>query len=172
MLFDQRVSVRVDDANARTRDARYVKGVVPELTRNLQIKFGGQNGNVSIVSTTPNYPIVKNYTFTAGRMFTAGEDEGRRRYAVLGSAIPDMFNRNPAAMIGQEIQIRGIPFEIIGVLSAKGSAGGFGNPDEQILLPPPTGRYRIIGTDRLRAITVDAASGPPMAPAMIESACV
>src|SRR6266550_2988446 len=101
IMFDQRVSVTVDDANALTRDARYVKGVVPELT--------------------PNYPIVKNYTFTAGRMFTAGEDEGRRRYAVLGSAIPDMFNRNPAAMIGQEIQIRGIPFEIIGVLSAKGS---------------------------------------------------
>jgi len=72
IMFDQRVSVTVDDANALTRDARYVKGVVPELTRNLQIKFGGQNGNVSIVGTTPNYPIVKNYTFTAGRMFTAG----------------------------------------------------------------------------------------------------
>ncbi len=168
IMFDQRVSVTVDDANALARDARYVKGVVPELTRNLQIKFGGQNGNVSIVGTTPNYPIVKNYTFTAGRMFTAGEDEGRRRYAVLGSAIPDMFNRNPAAMIGQEIQIRGIPFEIIGVLSAKGSAGGFGNPDEQILIPLQTGRYRIMGTDRLRSITVDAASVPQMTLAMIE----
>src|SRR5882672_4021354 len=117
--FDQRVSVTVDDAAALASDARYVKAVVPELTRNLQIKYVGQNGNVSIVATTPNYAIVKNFTFTAGRMFTAGEDEGRRRYAVLGSAIPDMFNRNPAAMIGQEIQIRGIPFEIIGVLSAK-----------------------------------------------------
>src|SRR2546429_1620161 len=57
IMFDQRVSVTVDDANALARDARYVKGVVPELTRNLQIKFGGQNGNVSIVGTTPNYPI-------------------------------------------------------------------------------------------------------------------
>jgi len=27
-MFDQRVSVTVDDANALTRDARYVKGVV------------------------------------------------------------------------------------------------------------------------------------------------
>src|SRR6266849_2977048 len=168
IMFDQRVSVTVDDANALARDARHVKGVVPELTRNLQIKFGGQNGNVSIVGTTPNYPIVKNYTFTAGRMFTAGEDEGRRRYAVLGSAIPDMFNRNPAAMIGQEIQIRGIPFEIIGVLSAKGSAGGFGNPDEQILIPLQTARYRIMGTNRLRSITVDAASVSQMTLAMIE----
>ena len=168
IMSDQRVSVTVDDAAALAHDARYVKGVVPELTRNLQIKRGGQNGNVSIVGTTPNYPAVKNYTFVAGRMFTAGEDEGRRRYAVLGSAIPDMFNANPAAMIGQEIQIRGIPFEIIGVLAAKGSGGGFGNPDEQILIPLQTARYRIMGTDRLRSITVDAASVPQMTLAMIE----
>src|SRR5258705_2852195 len=107
---------------------------------------------------------------TAGRMFTAGEDEGRRRLAVLGSAIPDMFNRNPAAMIGQEIQIRGIPFEIIGVLSAKGSAGGFGKPDEQILIPLQTGRDRIIGADPLRSITARAASGPrkSLPPTVIE----
>jgi putative ABC transport system permease protein len=168
IMFDQRVSITVDDANALASDARYVKAVVPELTRNMQIKYGGQNGNVSVVGTTPNYPSVKNFAVVAGRMFTTGEDEGRRRYAVLGSAIPEMFNRNPAGMIGQEIQIRGIPFEIVGVLGTKGSAGGFGNPDEQILIPLQTARYRIMGTDRLRSITVDAASVPQMTLAMIE----
>src|SRR2546430_2335236 len=166
--FGSRVSLTVDDANALAQDARYIKGVVPELTRNLQIKRVGQNANVNIVGTTPNYPVVKNYMFTAGRMFTAGEDEGRRRLAVLGSAIPDMFNANPVAMIGQEIQIRGIPFEIIGVLASKGSAMGFGNPDEQVLIPLQTARYRIMGTDRLPNMTVDAASVPQMTLAMIE----
>ena len=166
--FDQRVSLTVDDAQALSRDARYVNAVVPELTRNFQVKRAGQNSNVNIVGTTPNYATVKNYTLTAGRMFTAGEDESRRRYAVLGSAIPEMFNANGAAMIGQEIQIRGIPFEIIGVLSSKGSAAGFGNPDEQILIPLQTARYRIMGTDRLRSITVDAASVPQMTLTMIE----
>jgi putative ABC transport system permease protein len=87
---------------------------------------------------------------------------------VLGSAIPDMLNANPQAMIGQEIQIRGITFEIVGVLGPKGSAGGFGNPDEQILIPLQTARYRIMGTDRLRSITVDAASVPQMTLTMIE----
>jgi putative ABC transport system permease protein len=166
--FGSRVSVTVDDADSLAANARYVKAVVPELTRNLQIKKGGLNSNVNIVGTTPNYPAVKNYTFTAGRMFTAGENEGRRRVAVLGSAIPDMFNANPAGMVGQEIQIRGIPFEIIGVLSSKGSAAGFGNPDEQVLIPLQTGRYRIMGTDRLRTITVDAANVNQMTLTMIE----
>jgi putative ABC transport system permease protein len=101
-------------------------------------------------------------------MFSAGENEGRRRVAVLGSAIPDMFNANPAGMIGQELQIRGIPFEIIGVLSSKGSAAGFGNPDEQVLIPLQTARYRIMGTNRLRTITVDAQDVNQMTLTMIE----
>jgi putative ABC transport system permease protein len=168
IAFDQRVSLMVDDYKALASDARYVKAVVPELTRNLQVKRAGQNVNVSIVGTTPNYIQVKNYTMTAGRMFTAGEDESRRGYAVLGSAIPEMFNANPVAMIGQQIQVRGIPFEIIGVLSMKGSGGGFGNPDEQILIPLQTARYRVMGTDRLRSITVDAADLSKMTLAMIE----
>ena len=168
IMFDMRASLTVDDAAALAQDARYVKAVVPEMTRNLQIKRAGQNSNVSVVGTTPNYVPVKNYKITAGRMFTAGEEESRRSYAVLGAAIPEMFNANPVAMIGQQIQIRGIPFEIIGVLSEKGSAGGFGNPDEQILIPLETARYRVMGTDRLRSITVDAADLNQMTLAMIE----
>jgi putative ABC transport system permease protein len=168
IFMDMRISLTVDDYQALARDARYAKAVVPELTRNLQVKRGNQNQNTSIVGTTPNYVQVKNYTVAAGRMFTAGEDESRRRYAVLGSAIPEMFAANPGGMIGQEIQIRGIPFEIIGVLASKGSGGGFGNPDEQILIPLQTARYRIMGTDRLRSITVDAASVPQMTLTMIE----
>jgi putative ABC transport system permease protein len=168
IFMDMRISLTVDDYEALARGIRYAKAVVPELTRNLQIKRGNLNQNVSVVGTTPNYVEVKNYTLTAGRMFTPGEDESRRRYAVLGSAIPEMFDANPAAMIGQEIQIRGIPFEIIGVLGEKGSGGGFGNPDEQILIPLQTARYRIMGTDRLRSITVDAVNVNQMNLTMIE----
>src|SRR5437764_11612079 len=80
--FGARVSLTVDDADSLAANARYVKAVVPELTRNLQIKRGAQNSNVNIVGTTPNYPATKNYTLTAGRMFSAGENEGRRRIAV------------------------------------------------------------------------------------------
>jgi putative ABC transport system permease protein len=145
-----------------------VSEIVPELTRNLQVKRANQNINVSVVGTTSNYARVRNYTVPAGRMFSAGDDEARRRFAVLGSAIPEMFGANPASMIGQEIQIRGIPFEIIGVLSEKGTQGSFNNPDEQILIPLQTARFRILGTDRLRSITVKVADMKQMNLAMIE----
>ncbi len=36
IMFDMRASLTVDDAAALAQDARYVKAVVPEMTRNLQ----------------------------------------------------------------------------------------------------------------------------------------
>jgi len=154
---DQRVSLTMDDDTALANNARFVTAVVPELSRSLQVQKGNLNINVNVVGTTPAYVPVRSYTLTAGRRFTAGDDAARRRYAVLGSAIPDMLNANRDAIIGQEIMIRGISFEVIGVLSEKGSQGSFFNPDEQILIPLETARYRVMGTDRLRTITVQAA---------------
>ncbi len=167
VAVDMRVSLTMDDASALAERPRYITDVVPELSRNLQVKRGNQNVNVNVVGTTPSYVPVRNYHVVAGRMFTAGEDESRRRYAVLGSAIPEMFGANAVAMIGQEILIRGIPFEIIGILSEKGSQGFF-NPDEQILIPLQTARYRVLGTDRLRSITVKASDVQVMNLAMME----
>ena len=162
-----RVSLTMDDDTALANQARYLSAVVPELANNLQVQVGSQNANLNITGTTPNYVPVHTYTLTAGRMFTTGENEARRRYAVLGSSVPTIFNANPAAMIGQEIQIKGIPFEIIGILSEKGSQGFF-NPDEQILIPLETARYRVMGTDRLRSITAEVDNLQDMNLAMIE----
>ncbi len=165
--FDARASLTVDDATALSKDATTLSAVEPEMSRNLQIQYGSTNQNVQIVGTTANYTAVNNFQIDAGRMFTPGDDEGRRRVAVLGASIPDMFNANGAAMIGQEIQIRGIPFEIVGVLRAKG-AQGFMNQDEQILIPLTTARYRMFGTDRLRSINVQVRNTDSMNVAMLE----
>jgi putative ABC transport system permease protein len=162
------ISITMADDTALARGARYIDAVIPELSRNVQVKKGNQNINVSVVGTTSNYVPVRSYTLTYGRMYTPGEDDARQRYAVLGSAVPDMFNVNPAAIIGQDIQIRGITFQVIGVLSQKGSQGSFNNPDEQILIPLQTARYRMFGPDRLRSITVRVVDLDHMNLAMIE----
>ncbi len=154
-----RVSLTTDDAEALTADARYIDQIVPELQRSFQIQFLNQNINVNVIGTTPNFLAVKNFDIEAGRMFTTGDDEARRRYAVVGYAVPEMLGQNGAAMIGQTIRIRGIPFEIIGLLAEKGSSGSWNNPDEQILVPLATAQHRIMGTDRLRSISVQAEEG-------------
>jgi putative ABC transport system permease protein len=165
---DQRVSLTMDDDTALASNARFVTAVVPELSRSLQVQKGNLNINVNVVGTTPAYVPVRGYTLAAGRSFTAGDDAARRRFAVLGSAVPNMLNANRDAIIGQDIMIRGISFEVIGVLSEKGSQGSFSNPDEQILIPLETARYRVMGTDRLRSITVQAADVNSMNLATLE----
>src|SRR2546422_1626325 len=107
----------MDDDTALANNVRYVTDVVPELSRNLQVQKGTQNINVNVVGTTPNYVPVKNYTITAGRMFTAGDDPPPRRLALLGSAPPAKLHPHAAARIGRERLIPGIPLRIIGILS-------------------------------------------------------
>jgi putative ABC transport system permease protein len=79
-----------------------------------------------------------------------------------------MLGANPAAMIHQTLLIRGIPFEIIGVLSAKGASGGFQNPDEQILIPLETAQYRVFGSKRLRSMSVQVADSVPIEQGMVD----
>jgi putative ABC transport system permease protein len=163
-----RTILSTDDYDALRRDARLLKAIVPEMQQSLQVKYGNQNSNLNIVGTTSNYVDVRNYTLPYGRMFTPGEDEARQRYAVLGASVPRMLGGNPAAMINQTLLIRGIPFEIIGILSEKGSAGGFGNPDEQILIPLNTARYRVFGSNRVRSFSVQVADSVPIEQGMVD----
>ncbi len=165
---DVRVSLTVDDAMALERDAKLISAVQPELSRSLQVKYVNRNFNINILGTTPNFPAVRNYTMTNGRMFTAGDDGSRQRYAVLGSAVPAMFGVNAAALINQTIQIRGQSFEVIGVLSEKGAAGSWQNPDEQIVIPLSTARFRMFGTDRLRSIALQVRQGVPLDQGMVD----
>ena len=166
--WKQMVSLTTDDADALAADARLLVAVVPELQRSLQIKYGNLNFNMNVLGTTPNYVPVRNYTVTYGRMFTKGDDDSRQRYAVVGSAVPTMLNANPAALINQTILIRGQPFAVLGVLSEKGSQGSFENPDERILVPLTTARYRLFGTDRLRSIAVKVRDGVPLQQGMVD----
>ena len=69
IMFDQRVSLTMDDAHA-LQEARHIKEIVAEMSRNLQIKRNNQNVNVSVVGTTSNYARVRSYTVPFGRMFS------------------------------------------------------------------------------------------------------
>ena len=167
VAFSTRVSLTMDDDTALLNNRRYISEVVPELQGNLQVQYANQNINTTVLGSTANYYSVHNYNMIAGRMFTNGEDDARQRYAVLGGQVPEELNANPQAMIGQQLMIRGIPFEIIGVLSNKGSQG-FSNPDEQILIPLQTARYRVFGSNRLRDLTVQIGDLANMNLGMIE----
>jgi putative ABC transport system permease protein len=164
-----RVGLTTDDADALQENATLLAGVVPEMQGQMQVKYLGTNINTAVVGATANFPAIKRFTVAHGRFFTNGDNEGRERYAVLGSEIPNLLNANPGALIHQEISIRGLTFEIIGIMAPKGAAGGsWQNPDEQIVIPLNTARYRVFGSDRLRQITVEVRQGTSLQAGMVD----
>jgi putative ABC transport system permease protein len=159
----------MDDAKAIEERGQDILAVQPEIARNLQVTYGNKNTNTSIVGTSSNYLQVRKYELEVGRMFTTAEDEGKQRVAVVGYAVPtNMGLDTPEAIIGENIRIRGLQFTVVGVLKSKGQAMGFGNPDDQILIPLATARFRVHGTDRLRSINVLAPSEEKIPDTMAE----
>jgi putative ABC transport system permease protein len=146
----------LDDAKALEDSGGYLLAAVqPEIGGNQQVTWTNKNTSTSIVGTTSNYLDVRKYTLTTGRMFTNAEDEARSRVAVVGPAVAtNMGLTTPEALLGEKIRIRGLLFDVVGILASKGQASQFGNPDDQILIPIKTARFRVMGSDRLRSISV------------------
>src|SRR5919199_4310355 len=163
----QRMTMK--DAQALEQQATALAAVQPEMQRQLQVQYLTKNTNTSIVGTSANYLPVRKFELAAGRMFTPGEDQARMRLAVLGPAVLENLGvESPEGIIGEQIKVRGIQFEVIGVLKSKGQGGGFFNPDDQVLVPVQTARFRLFGSDRLRSISVLARTEDDIPEAMAE----
>ncbi len=167
--FDQSVKLTMADAKALQEKATSLNAVQPEINSRVQVQYLNQNASTSAVGTTANYLEVRKYELQAGRMFTSQEDEGRQRYVVLGqTVVTNLGIRSPDAIIGEAVRIKGLQFTVLGVLKSKGQSSPFGDPDDQVLIPITTGRFRVFGTDRLRSISVLAQSEEKIPDAMAD----
>ncbi len=169
VAFDQSVKLTVDDAKALQDRATNLFAVQPEINSRVQVQYLNQNASTSAVGTSSNYLEVRKYELQAGRMFTSQEDEARQRVVVLGqTVVTNLGLRSPDAIIGDNVRIKGLQFTVIGVLKTKGQSSPFGDPDDQVLIPITTGRFRVFGTDRLRSISVIAPSEEKIPDAMAD----
>ena len=163
-------SVRLEqsDAFALRNQMGGLYDIAPEVESRLQVSYLRWNSNNQIVGTWPSYFSIHERDLTHGRIFTEGELQGRQRVAVLGHNIPEALGTPAPLLVGRTVQIRGIRFEVVGVLEEKGSMG-WENPDDQVYIPLSTALYRVMGNrDRLRAIYVAAPSPEYLDPAWAE----
>jgi putative ABC transport system permease protein len=164
-----RARLRIRDAEALIAQSTISKAIQPEMNRQFQLQYLSRNTSTQILGTTANYLEVRKYELDFGRMFSDREDEGKQRVAVLGSNVLEKLGiENPAAIIDQPVRIRGIQFTVVGVLKSKGQTTPFQNPDDQVLIPLQTARFRLMGTDRLRSISVLAPSEDSIPQTMAE----
>src|SRR5690606_28221492 len=132
-----------------------IRAVSPEMGRRQQVAYNGNNANLQITGVWPEYFEIQNSHIQFGRSFTEREARGRRRVGVLGARVGERLNVPTQMLVGNTISIRGIPIEVIGVLAEKGDQG-FSNPDETLYIPLATAQFRVIGTERVSTIHVQA----------------
>jgi putative ABC transport system permease protein len=159
----------VQDAEALLREPRYIKDVSPEMDRRLQVTYGNGNSNSSIRGIWPNGFAINNLEAQYGRLFNEGENRGRRRVAVIGARVGEQLNVETTSLLGKTITIRGIGFDVIGILKEKGQGMGFGGSvDDRIYIPLATAQFRVFGQERVNEIQVQAHSPENMNAAMAE----
>ena len=146
----------VEDAEALERRGTYFAAVGPEMNKRLLIQYGSLNAQTQVTGAKPRFMEIRKFNLAAGRFFNEGEEAGMRRVAVLGSAVIENLGlQSPEAIVGENVRIGGLQFEVIGVFESKGQSGGFGNnPDDLIVIPLSTARYRVMGTPNLNSIAV------------------
>jgi putative ABC transport system permease protein len=147
------VRLTPDDAVALRDQSSGLLQIAPETSSRFQVSYQRWNSSNEVVGTWPSYFDLYDHELAAGRFFDQGEEQGRRRVAVLGSSVlEDLGEIPPAMIVGETIQIKGVPFEVVGVLEEKGSAAWM-NPDDDIFIPVSTALYRVSGgRDYLRSI--------------------
>jgi len=142
-----------------TKDVDMIRARSPNVVavnwqqdRDLQVSWRNKNTRVQITGTPTNFLEVRGFRLAAGRMFSAADDQARRKLAVLGSEVlPQLGIDDPAVILDEQIRVGGRAFTVIGVLASKGAASG-GDGDQQILIPFQTGRFEVFGTDRINDI--------------------
>ena len=164
--FGSSMRLQNRDADAITARTQAVEAIVPEFSRNAQVKFENRNWNSRVVGTTPEYEWVRNFRTSDGRYFTQSEEKAAAKVCVIGQVVVD--NLFPGMdPIGQTIRIAGQSFQVLGVLESKGQSG-WQNPDDQIIVPLSTAQRRIFGVDYLSQITAKVLNNQQMDEAFLD----
>jgi putative ABC transport system permease protein len=139
---------------------------------------GGSNTNTSVTGTTPDFMAVRNWSIADGTFFTAGDVASASPVAVIGATTAaNLFNGGePVGQYinlnftagGRNAPVRTVRLLVVGVFAAKGTAGGFFNQDDQIVVPVTTAAQRIFGRSNVNTIAISATSPASMANVQVE----
>jgi putative ABC transport system permease protein len=106
-----------------------------------------------VLGTTAPYLEVCRFQLERGRFLDKEDNSHARRVAVLGARVSEELFPTQNA-IGQDLRVRGVPFEVIGVLKAKGIQADGSDQDNQIVIPVRTALRRVFNVTWLNPIFV------------------
>jgi putative ABC transport system permease protein len=153
--------------------------IEPEMTGRAQVIVGGSNTNTTVTGTTPSYVTVRNWKIADGAFFTRSDVDSASSVAVIGATTAaNLFNGGePVGQYinlnftagGRNAPVRTVRLLVVGVLASKGTAGGFFNQDDQVVVPVTTASQRIFGRTNVNTIAISAANQSTMANVQVEA---
>ena len=143
----RRISFSVDDL-------KRVRASVPAAVRaageiqqtSVRVETQWRTRATVVAAGSPEIGAIKNHHLQRGRWLDAQDEAKGRRVAVLGATLAPIFFPRGGA-VGGTLKIRGQPFEVIGVLEAKGFQlfTNYDWHDRMVWIPLRSGR-RLFGT--------------------------
>ncbi|MCC6869622.1 MAG: ABC transporter permease [Burkholderiales bacterium] len=127
--------------------------VAPEARASVTLVAGGQNWSSSVVGSTNAWLRTGNWELATGRPFTDAELRAGAAVCIIGTTIQRQLYGG-ADPLGQQLRVKQMPCQVIGVFKSKGQ-GSFGNDqDEVVLMPLKTLQRRVTGNTNVNTLLV------------------
>ena len=139
--------LKVADLQAVADEMEQVVAWAPRQSIGEQeIAYLGENRLAAVTGYSENSDYVWNRGVTDGRFFSDDDVQRASRVALIGTSLKqEIFGDGEA--LGEEIMIRAVPFEVIGVLEAMGIDPHGDDRDMDIYVPITTSMRRLANTD-------------------------
>jgi putative ABC transport system permease protein len=148
-------SLKPEDAEAMLSEIVNVKDVCAEIVRtDYPVKRGNRSIYAFIVASSSSWTSMWGTGLEAGRFFSQEDNVHLARVAVIGKTVQRVLFEHESP-IGKLILINNNPFEVIGVLEARGTTPRGDDLDNQIVIPVSTGQKRVFRQDYLTAVKVE-----------------
>ena len=153
-------SLKAEDAVA-VGEMPNVANAVPENGGSVTVRAGQADYQTSATATSEAYALARNWPVRRGTFFSKADVDSYAPVVVLGTTVADNVFGD-ADPLGQYLLVNNVPFQVVGVLAAKGATSFGGDMDDTIFVPLTTGQMRLFGRRFVRAITVQVADATRM----------
>jgi putative ABC transport system permease protein len=143
--FGSQPTLTWDDLKAIRREIPSVRFASAVLRATAQLQSDDRNWSTSVNGVSPEYFDIRDWPMASGVRFTQSEDDTGRKVVVLGQTVVDHLYDPQVAAIGKTVRIKGVPFQIIGVLAKKGQSVQGQDNDDAVFIPQATFQSKIQG---------------------------
>ncbi|MGO4724521.1 ABC transporter permease, partial [Inquilinus sp. 2KB_23] len=131
-----------------------VAAAVPELLGNVTMRYGNTDYQTQADATTPSFTVARNWPVDRGGFIAPRDEAGYAPVIVLGQTVARVLFPEGVDPMGRYVLVNNIPFQVIGLMQAKGATPYGADQDDVVFMPLSTGSMRVFGKRFVRSITV------------------